>query len=331
MSTIKDVAAKAGVSTSTVSAILNKRFHVKPETHDRVMKAVAELGYKPNSMARSLRTNETKTVGLLIPSTNNNSYAMRSKGVEDCALENGYQVFLCHSDRDPARERHQLEALIGKHVDAILMTTFTLEHNNADILSASGIPVISNTIEPELDFVDEVYTDYYSIMCDVMEYIISMGHSKICLLNGPKIYARCADRYDAYLFSMRKHDLPIDESLIFFSDFKRESSYDIACNMFKRENHPTCFITTSEMALGVMNAAYDCNIKIPDDVSIFGWSDSSDVRPRLTVVDEPHYLIGRTMMELAMKRIAGGADLPKQSIKASSCIRLRDSVKDLTK
>jgi len=326
MSTIKDVAKIAGVSPSTVSGVINGNIKVKSETQSKIMEAIKVTGYRTNAIARGLRTKETKTLGLILPSITNPYYPALSRGVEDYASLKGYHVFLCNSDRNMAKQKNYIKALIDKHVDGLIFVNSEVDEEDISILIKNKIAVVLN--EPtHIDQVDEVWIDYEKSSKEMTEYLLSLGHRRISLINGPSHLKRCKERLNGFIAAHREANLTVDLSLVKNGDFSSECSYKFINELLELDEPPSCVFTTDFMALGVLNAAFDRGLKIPEDLSVAGFDNVVSSRPRLTTIDHPSYDMGKTMVKLAISRCCAKGPLKKRSIMMNTKLIIRDSTR----
>jgi DNA-binding LacI/PurR family transcriptional regulator len=306
---ITDVAKKAGVSISTVSRVLNNAGHqVKPETRERVLEAVRELGFRPNDLARGLLLKKSRTIGLIIPDISNPYYPELSLGVEATASEHGYAVIFCNTSRRADKLEHYVDVLLQKRADGIIiagggtdfapvsqaLSDFDVE---VAVIGRHGLPFPSVQV-------DNVRAAY-----EATSHLADLEHRRIAFVSGPLNLTSVQDRLRGYRRCLKERWIPHDERLIREGNFEAESGYSAALSLLQSSVSPTAiFAANDRMAFGVIVAATDLGMKIPDDLSVVGFDDitmASYVRPTLTTVALPGYEMGAAAMRLLLRRFAG--------------------------
>jgi LacI family transcriptional regulator len=235
MPTITDVARKAGVSTSTVSHVINETRYVSDQVKQRVHAAMKDLNYQPNVIARSLRTRETQTVGVVVSDITNPFFTNIVRAIEDEVLKQGYNIILCDTDEKPEREQVYLRLLMGRRVDGLIVAPSS---GNADLLQLaieSGYPtVLLDRSIPGLD-ADVVLSDNEGGAFDAVSYLVGIGHRRIGIIAGRLEVSTGTDRMAGYVRAIKAHGIPVDESLIEVAQFKREIAYEKTREMLARQ------------------------------------------------------------------------------------------------
>lgn len=324
MSTIRDIAKLAGVSIGAVSGVLNGKITVRPETHEKIMRAVEQTNYHINSVARSLRTRETRTLGLLLPTIVNPYYPRIALGVEDCANQYGYHVFLCNTERDIKRQKEYIYALVNKVVDGVILYNTELSKEDFSYLQKNNVAVVAN-YPVKSDCVDEVRMDHRNISKKMIQYLLSLGHKRIALINGPVDFYRCQERFVGMKEAYEEAGLKLDESLIAYSDFSQEFAYQCTLKLLGRKKPPSCIFTTDFMAAAVLNAASDLGVRVPENLSVAGLDQAVVTRPILTTVRYPSYETGRQLSEMIITRKRSNKPLEKRIIIIPSTIVIGNS------
>ncbi|HYG56936.1 MAG TPA: LacI family DNA-binding transcriptional regulator [Symbiobacteriaceae bacterium] len=308
-STIRDVAKAAGVGVGTVSRVLNKSGYVKPETRERVLGAAAELGFVPSQPARSLVRKSTATVGLIIPDITNPFFPAVTRGVEDAASEAGYTVFLCNTDNDPAMEALDVHKLRERWVDGIIFVGTSDRRELVAGLQAQGIPVVVTDRQVDDLDVDSVVVDNVQSARAAVRYLIDLGHTRIAHAAGHRRTRTGLDRYNGYRLALEEAGLPYDESLVVWGEFTLDSGCHAGQVLFGRAPRPTAIFAGNDlMAMGVMRAADEAGLSVPEDLSLVGFDDiqmAGLLRPGLTTVHQPAYDMGRLAMSMLLERIGG--------------------------
>ena len=329
--TIKDVARHANVSITTVSRVLNQTEHaVNSETRERVLKAIEELGFYPNAMARGLHLNKTKTIGLIIQDITNPYYPSIVRGVEDAAQELGYTVILANAYRSRERTTKYLNVLREKRVDGIIFTGGGAVKDAAEdkFFDRNQIAtvVIGKSCNAKLP---SVQVNNIQASREACEYLITLGHQKIVTITGPEDSTTVIDRLEGYKQALKAHGLEPRDEWIFQGNFEFESGYNAVNRILEvYDNQKTAiFVQNDMMAIGVMKALQENNLRIPEDIAVLGFDNiplASFVTPMLSTVAVPVYELGRTAMRI-MSDLQSGHEvsrittLPTKLLLRQSC------------
>lgn len=329
MPTITDVAREARVSASTVSHVINETRYVSDEVKQRVHAAMEALNYQPNVIARSLRTRETLTVGVVVSDVTNPFFTSIVRAIEDEVLKQGYSIILCDTDEKPEREQAYLRLLMGRRVDGLIVAPSS---GNADLLRSaieSGLPVVLLDRSVPGLAADVVLSDNESGAFDAVSYLIGMGHRRIGIVAGRLEVSTGADRMAGYVRAIRTHGIPADESLIEVAKFKRDIAYDKTMKMLNRAEPPTAlFVCNNVMTAGTMAALKAAGKKVPEDISVIGFDDSewaALMDPPLTVVAQPIVELGTRAAQTLMRRISRGRVKTPRAVVLKPELILRDS------
>lgn len=311
-----DIAKLAKVSSTTVSHVINETRLVLPETKKRVLAAMKKLNYQPNLLARGLAIGQTHTVGLVISDIRNPFYPELVQGVEELAVKNEYNIFLCNTDYDIEKGLKSIGVLIRKKVDGIIVAS-----SQADSL------LIKELINTKVTFVlvdwgkrnidvDSLYFDYRTGIAEAIDYLISLSHRKIYFISGPKNLKTAKIRIRNFTDVVEKYkDDDLDYEII-EGDHRIEGGMKAAQKILREKKLPTAVICSNDLtAIGVMKAFKAGGIKIPDDISIIGLDNialTEIVSPALTTIELERYKIGSTAMGLLLNRIKD-KKLPKQT------------------
>lgn len=309
MATMKDIAKLAGVSTSTVSHVINKTRFVSEEISQRVNNAVKELHYSgPSVLARSFKVNRTKTLGMLVTTSTNPFFGEVVKGVERSCYQNGYSLILCNTEGDHQRMRESINTLLQKRVDGLILMCSSLEGERLDVFEHyPDIPVVVMDWGPMLFTCDKIQDNSLRGGYMATQYLIESGHTDIGCITGPLIRHQAQMRYEGYKRAMNEVNLSFNSDWIIESDFECEGGYDAFMKMHHRGTLPSAiFVSNDMMAMGVINAANECGIKIPDDLSLIGYDDihiAKYMSPALTTIHQPKYRLGQAAVETLLKRL----------------------------
>lgn len=306
--TIKDVAKAAGVSIATVSRVINENPTVNPEIKKKVLEAIKKLNYLPNNAARSLKTQNTETIAYLVTNISDYFFTAISRGIEQVIKEYNYNLLVCSNENSKETELQYLKMLQEKKVSGIILNT--TGYNNEYIAEISQMfpVVLSNRKIPvptfRGDFVD---FDNSSSTLELTNHLISLGHKKIGVVNGPLHLSTAYERYRGFIMGMKKIGIDIDENYQYNYNhpFTLEGGYKGAQYLMEMDDPPTALILmSSELALGAMKYFVSNEIKIPDDVSIVSFGDILNkellfINPTLSYTDLNSFgnKLGKVMIE----------------------------------
>ncbi|ELB2760972.1 substrate-binding domain-containing protein [Vibrio alginolyticus] len=307
MATMKDIAKLAGVSTSTVSHVINKTRFVSEEISERVNNAAKELNYyAPSALARSLKVNRTKTIGMLVTTSTNPFFGEVVKGVERSCYQKGYSLILCNTEGDNERMRQSINTLLQKRADGLILMCSSLEGERIDVFERyPDIPVVVMDWGPMLFTSDKIQDNSLRGGYLAAKYLIDCGHTEIGCITGPLIKHQAQMRYEGYKRAMNEAGLEFNANWIIESDFECEGGYQAFKKMAQRGALPSSiFVSNDMMAMGVINAANELGIKVPDDLSIIGYDDihiAKFMSPSLTTIHQPKYRLGQAAVETLVR------------------------------
>lgn len=308
MVNIQDVAERAGVSTATVSRVINNSGYVGEKTRRKVLEAISELGYSPNSAARSLRTKSTLIVALMIPDITNPFFPELVRGVDDTLTKAGYRLLLCNSDGDSKKEADILRALAEQRVDGLIFTPTQTNESTWEIIQRQTYPVVLLDRVTESLALDCVATDHYSGALKATKHLISLGHKRIAHISGPKDVRPSQERINGYCAALIQAGIPVDETLILTYDFTREAGRSAYNDLKALDKPPTAVFAANDLqAIGLIEQALKDGIDIPTELSVCGFDDieySTIVSPPLTTISQPKYELGAVAAELLLRRIS---------------------------
>lgn len=321
--TIRDVARLAGVSPATVSRVLNGSGHpVRESTRRRVLEAAERLEYYPNHLARSLLRRETGVVGLLVPDVSNPYYAAILRGIEDVAHQHGLAVLLCNTDRDPAKQRQYLRALLERRVDGVVVTGGTLTPE--DLRTVDGrVPLVAVGRHPVE--VPCVRVDNVEAGRQACRHLLELGHRHVGCLGGPAASLTAQDRVQGYREALRQAGVEPREEWVVWSEFTAEGGYRAARELLARCEVTGVVAGNDQMALGAVRALWELGLRVPDHVSVVGFDDTPVAAvtvPALTTVNIPAYRMGRCAMEHLVRLREGH---PAEDVVLHSELRIRES------
>jgi LacI family transcriptional regulator len=311
VATIGDVAEKAGVSKTTVSHVLSGKRPVAPETKERVMLVIREMGFQPSTLARSLRIQRTHMIALIIPDITNPYYPMLARGLQDAIIDEGYQIFLCNSDGDWGREQEFIDAALQRQVDGIVFSSL---HSHTEQFADQDTALISIGQSIERPDIDQVATDDRAGSATATRYLIQQGHTLIGMIAGPSDVYLGHERLAGYRDALQEANLPFDPALVAEGDFMRSGGAHAMQQLMSLTQRPTAIVCANDlMAIGALDTAHALKITVPDDIAIVGYDDieaASLISPALTTVVNPSYDMGQVAGKLLKERMMGTYEGP---------------------
>ena len=306
MATIKDVAALAGISYTTVSHVLNKTRPVSEPVRLKVEAAIAELDYVPSAVARSLKARSTATIGLLVPSSVNPYFAELARGIEDGCERNGYCVILCNSDDDPKKQRNYLRVLLEKRIDGLIVASVGEDLDLLQSLAAVRTPIVM--VDRALEGVDTdvVRIDHELGAYLATQHLLELGHADIACIGGPANTGVSQLRVNGFRRAMAEAGLPVAEQQVLHCDFTSPGGHAAAAQLLDDARPTAIFAGNDMIGFGVLRAAAERNIDVPGQLSVIGFDDielSRYVYPPLTTVGQSIRELGDSAAQLLLSRI----------------------------
>ena len=333
--TIKDVARLARVSTATVSYVINGKSFVSPTLKARVLEAVAQLGFAPSRVARGLRTQSTRLVGVVVADITNPFFAELVRRVGSAAQESGYSVLLCEADHDPAKEAAALQLLAAHRVEGVVIAPT----GPADVYFKPPISLFPKPIVMVDRVVLDAPFDTVSInnrlaAFEVTQHILSLGHTNIAAIAGWQHLTNTWDRVAGFHDALKQFGLPPEAAQVVYADFRRDRARELCRRLLTQPRRPTAlFVSNNEMVIGAMQAITDLGLCCPNDVSLAGIDDfpwAETFAPRLTTSRQPIEALAEEAVRVLHARIRGETGPPEhvvltsQLIVRNSCISIRN-------
>ncbi|MDN2479872.1 DNA-binding transcriptional regulator CytR [Vibrio agarivorans] len=328
MATMKDVALLAGVSTATVSRALMNPEKVSAATREKVEDAVMESGYSPNSLARNLRRNESKTIVAIVPDICDPYFSEIIRGIEDAAMEHGYLVLLGDSGQQKKRESSFVNLVFTKQADGMLLLGSDLPFDVSKSEQKNLPPmVMACEYAPELEL-PTVHIDNLTSAFEAVNYLTQLGHKKVAQISGPNTSALCQFRHQGYQQALRRAGLEMKPEYVEYCDFNFEGGVKGVRKLLSNSEPPTAiFCHCDTQAIGAIQEAKRLGFRVPQDLSVVGF-DNIDFGlycdPPLTTVAQPRYEIGRQTM-LMMLEVLRGHDVRAGSRLLETELVIRDS------
>ncbi len=324
--TIKDVAARAGVGTATVSRYLNG---ARVRQVQQIQEAVEALAFRPNQLARSLKSGSTRTIGVLVPDIANPFFADVVQGIESVTRAGGYSLLLCNTDEDLDRERALVNILLQKQVDGILMAPATEGSDAPLMLRARRVPVVLIDRRIEAEEFDVVLVDNIHGAAQVAEYLVSLGHERLAMISGPLNTTPGRERYEGFVQGLHATDRDLDERYLQVADFREDGGYQAALRLLAVRPAPTAlFVSNNLMSIGALRAIHNLGIHIPREMSFIGFDDlalAELTHPPLTVITRPSTEQGVLAMRLLKYRMENSAEAAPRRIVLETRLTVRGS------
>lgn len=343
--TIHDVAKAAGVSTSTVSLVLNGKLdRMRPDTSERVLKAVADLGYSTNEMARALKTGYVPTIGLVVPTVANPFWGEFARCVEHAAMAKNYQVLLCNAEGAPEREQRYVESMLARGIRGVILGSSPLSLRHMAGVTARGLQVVAfdrltlNDAGLELD---SVRVDNALGAKLAVEHLLALGHRRIAFVSGPITSANRRDRLDGYRATLRGVGIEPDARLEWTENVAVGDAEEIvteigraaAVALLKLPDPPTAFFAINDMtAVGIYAGCRELGRTIPRDVSVVGFDDihlCRIVNPPLTTVRQPLGALMKAAVDLLITRMEEPGSGAREHVTLTPELVLRESTAKL--
>ena len=315
--TLREVARRAGVHAGTASRALNPqtRSLVNPETAKKVMVAAEELGYRPNPMARGLKTNRSFTIGVLVPDLTNPLFPPIVRGIEDELAKAGYTALLANSDNHPDKERLHFQTMKDRQVEGFIMATAERDHPLIEDAIAADVPIVLVNRTVDSSEVFAVITDDRKGTTLAVNHLIELGHTRIAHIVGPERYSTGKARYRGFVEAMKAAGLKPDRKLIRFTKTFTESE---GARVFRKliddkKDFTAVCAGNDLLALGCYDVMGEVGISCPDDISVIGFNDIpflDKLHPPLTTIHIPHYDIGVRATELLLSRLSDPSAVP---------------------
>ncbi|MFG6655680.1 ribose operon transcriptional repressor RbsR [Scandinavium sp. M-37] len=309
MATMKDVARQAGVSTSTVSHVINKDRFVSDTITEKVNAAIKSLNYAPSALARSLKLNQTHTIGMLITASTNPFYSELVRGVERSCFERGYSLVLCNTEGDEQRMNSNLETLMQKRVDGLLLLCTETHQPSQEIMQRyPSIPTVMMDWAP-FDGDSDLIQDNSLLGGDMAtQYLIDKGYTRIACIAGPLDKTPARLRLEGYQSAMQRSGLPLHDEYVITSDFEFGGGLTAMQSLLALAEPPQAvFVGNDAMAVGVYQALYQAGLSVPRDMAVVGYDDielAAFMTPPLTTIHQPKDELGELAIDVLIHRMA---------------------------
>lgn len=314
MATIKDVALRAGVSVTTVSHVVNDTRHVSAKGRERVELAIRELGYVPNAMARSLKSNTTSTLGMLIPNSSNPYFAEIVRIVEDRCFGAGYTLVLCNTDDEPHRQSVYLQVLAERRIDGLIVVSTGDDDSLVTQLRGLRMPTVlvdREIADPACDLVETAHMQGGLL---AVRHLLSLGHKRIACIGGPVGVMPSEQRIEGWRMALAEtgatSDIANADALLWRGGFTSQGGYEAMHAILRTEQAPSAvFVCNDLMAIGALRTLREAGRRVPDDVAVVGFDDIEAAlytAPPLTTVRSPMGEQASRTVRLLLDLLANG-------------------------
>jgi DNA-binding LacI/PurR family transcriptional regulator len=307
--TIRDIARILGISKSTVSRALNNHYDVSQETSQKVRELAEKIDYHPNLLAQHLKQQRTNTIGVVIPETVNRFFSKAIGGIQQVADHAGYNVMICQSNETLATEQNNLKTLMASRVDGLLVSVSreTDRHEHLQYAIDKEVPLVFfDRIVEELS-ASQVFSDNYDVCLQGTEHLIDQGCKRIAFICGPKHLFNVRNRLNGYMDALRKHKMPIVESLIVSTNYTTNDVENYTRYLLNLRQKPDGIFAINDMAaLEIIHILKRRGLKIPKDVAVLGFNNENIcglIEPTLSSIDHPAFEMGAAAAEILIKQI----------------------------
>lgn len=306
--TIKDIAARAGISYATVSRALNGKYGVSRATREKVIALAEEMGYRPNAIAQGLVNRSTKTIGLVIPDITSPFYPRVALGIEDTMVKAGFSVFLCNTNWNLDRERGYLSHLSQKQVDGILLSSIASTASEVEAEIPGSLPLVYLSSYPE--GTDKSYVRIDNIMGADMavSHLLSRGRRRIAFIGSAQEPHSLEDRLEGYRKALKRAGIQAEDEMVILGQFQEQSGYLSIRELLESGAVPDgVFAENDLLAMGVIQGILDSGFRVPEDISVIGFDDipiASHRDIQLSTIHQPKYRIGQYAAEILLHQLS---------------------------
>lgn len=303
--TIYDVAREANVSMATVSRVVNGNPNVKPTTRKKVLATIERLGYRPNAVARGLASKKTTTVGAIIPDISSTFFSELARGIEDIATMYKYNIILSSSDQNKDKEIRLINTMLEKQVDGILFMGGEITEDHINQFKTANVPVVLAATNDASRTLPAINIDNEKAAYEVTTQLIDSTKAQPALITGSEYVQSNGLKLQGYKRALKDAQISLDEAFVIENEATYNGGLEAVKDLLTLNKLPkSVFVTTDEMAVGVIHGLQDAGHKVPEDVQVFGFNNtrlSMMVRPTLTTVIQPMYDLGAVAMRLLTK------------------------------
>mgnify|MGYP001774578806 CR=1 FL=1 len=334
--TMKDIARRTGLGLATISSYFNGG-NVREKNRKKIEEAIEELHYEVNEVARGLKTNATKTIGVVIPELNNVFCSEIITGMEDVLRSHGYATIICDCRTDRKLEKEAVEFLTRKRVDGIINMPVDVSGTHLKAFDRTGKPIVIIDRKIQGLSCDSVLVDNERAAEDAVEFLMENGHRNIGIIVGPQEIFTAQERLKGYYAAHEKRGIPVQESLIYHGDYIIQGGVKGLEELVKKNPQMTAvFVTNYEMTMGAVIGINELGIRMPKELSMIGFDNLQFARacsPKLTIVSQPTEAIGEKVAQMILSRLGVGKETEEKTVtlKLQTEIIMGKSVRNLNK
>ena len=325
---MKDVAQIARVSVSTVSRVINNTLPVDAKTRQRVEEAIRSVSFRPNLVAKGLRSKSGNLIGLVVPELLHESFTSFVKFAEESAESNGFNLIIGNTNNDPDKEERFILNLIRRHVDGVIFSRVSDESRTFRIIEESGVPFVIIDRSMEREDIPTVVMDNYSAGQIAATHLLDLGHRDFACITGRMNISIVRERFFGFRDTIAAGGGKLDENYVFEGDFKFESGIEGGRELMRRGAGFTALWAQNDlMAIGAMNEFVRSGIRIPEQVSVVGLDNTTSSRmvvPALTTIAQPFSAMCESAVELIL-RMRDKVELSNRRISHKPSLVVRDS------
>jgi LacI family transcriptional regulator len=328
---IRDIAKRASVSTATVSRTINRHPSVDPQLAKRVWKVVDELGYYPNTQARALVSGRSRILGLIVSEITNPFFPEVVQSFEEVAVAHNYEILLTSTVHDPKRMESSVRRMIERRVEGVAILTFGFEEALIKGLRYRNVPLVFVDVGPPVPGVSNIRINYMNGIRQAVQHLAAHRHQRIAFVTGPLHLKSATARKSCFEQSMREIGLKVAPELIVVGDHTMDGGMRALVDIAALSHRPTAVVCSNDMtAIGVMREAYDCDISVPDELSVVGFDDirlSEFMIPPLTTVQMSQTQLARLAFEALVRELDDDSarDKPQEYVLNTSLILRRST------
>ena len=329
MTSIYDIAKQAGVSAATVSRVINNERYVSLKTQEKVKRVLHDTGFIPNANASSLTKKRTNTFAVVVPDLTNPFFTEIIHGIEEQAAARKIAVIVSNTDENIDKERKALRFLTERRVDALIIASAARSGDHIISCLGEDTPIVLLDRQPQGLKADLVRSDDHRGAEILVDYLVGLGHRKIGFIAGKRGISTTKLRLDGYRLALEKYGLECQAELIAQGDFKKEGGREGMLALLALPNPPTSVIASNNLeAIGALSAIREMGLRVPEDLSLVCLDDielASLVYPFLTVVAQPVRTMGAVAAQLALERLDGKAEQPREVVMQMTLLERRSA------
>lgn len=319
----------ANISIATVSRVINGKGGVRKKTEQCVLRAIDELNYIPDVIARSMINKSTKTIGVIVPDITNPFFPLVISGIEQQARAKGYATMLCNSNESPEIEKSIVKVLLERNIDGLIITTADEEGSQLQLAIERGVPIIAVDRLIKNYEIDAVIINNADGAYQATKHLILQGHNRIAIISGPYNTTPGYERFVGYRKALEEYKIPLLNEYVLQGDFKEESGNRITNALYSSSHRPTAIFSANNlMTVGCLKALIALGWKLGDEVSLVGFDDidiATFVEPQLTVVSRPMRQLGEIAFNILYEKINSGGEWVKRHSVLLPELKIRQS------